>query len=254
MNFDSSGNFMSNEEVKNIEKAIIEIATQSTTKEKRKNRKRSTRNIKDPLKHIYDESNSYECGIDEAGRGPLFGRLYVAGVIIPKNDPDFKYHIIKDSKRFSTKKKLREVYEYIKENCVDYYVTYKDEKYVDEYNIRQSVLNSMNECITKIQTKPDFVLIDGCDFVNKTDNEDLKYACIEGGDNWYVSIAAASIIAKVERDMYIENLCEIYTELEDYYGIASNKGYGTKKHIEGIKEYGITDFHRKTYGICKQYV
>jgi ribonuclease HII len=111
----------------------------------------------------------------------------------------------------------------------------------------------MNDCITNISTKPDYILIDGCDFINKTGNPDLKYKCIEGGDNWYVSIAAASILAKVERDRYIEELCGIHPELEDKYGISSNKGYGTKKHIQGIKDNGITPHHRKSYGICKQY-
>lgn len=255
MSFDSSNNYISVDEIKSLETAILQISNQHASKYKKRNtrKKKSVRNKNEPLLHIYDNSNTLELGIDEAGRGPLFGRLYVAGVIIPKDDPDFKYEIIKDSKRFSSKKKILEVYEYIKENCVDYYVTYRDEKYIDKHNIRQSVLDSMNECITGIRTQPDFVLIDGCDFVNKTENPDLKYKCIEGGDNWYVSIAAASIIAKVERDKYIEELCGSHPELEEYYGIASNKGYGTKKHIDGIKDVGITEYHRKTYGICKQY-
>jgi ribonuclease HII len=256
MAYDSSNNFISNDEIKDLESAIVEIANTngSKIKKSRTSRKKSERNKKDPLRRLYNEENNYELGVDEAGRGPLFGRVYVAGVIIPKDDHEFKYDIIKDSKRFSSKKKLKEVYEYIKENCVDYYVTYRDETYIDTHNIRQSVLDSMNECIVKIKTRPDFVLIDGCDFVNKTDDPDLRYTCIEGGDNWYVSIAAASILAKVERDAYVEELCEKHPELEERYGISSNKGYGTKKHIDGIKNNGITQFHRKSYGICKQYV
>ena len=111
----------------------------------------------------------------------------------------------------------------------------------------------MNECITNISTKPDFVMIDGNDFVNKTNDSDLNYVCIEGGDNWYVSIAAASIIAKVERDKYIEEMCLKEPELDLKYGLLSNKGYGTKKHIDGIKQYGISTYHRKSYGICKSY-
>lgn len=254
MSYDSSNNDISTDEIKNIESAIIQIANESKGNKTRKPRKRNVRNKTDPLRQFYDENNNFELGVDEAGRGPLFGRVYVAGVIIPKNDPDFKYNIIKDSKRFSSKKKLKEVYDYIKENCVDYYITYRDEKYIDTHNIRQSVLDSMNECIVEINKQPDFILIDGCDFVNKTDNTELKYKCIEGGDNWYVSIAAASILAKVERDTYIEELCIKHPELEERYGISSNKGYGTKKHIDGIKNNGITPYHRKSYGICKQYV
>lgn len=237
------------EECAKIHKDNIELANKTIKKKVY----RSKRNTKEPLKHYFDIENNNELGIDEAGRGPLFGRVYVAGVIIPKDDTDFKYDIIKDSKRFSSKKKLMDVYNYIKENCIDYYVSYKDEKYIDNNNIRQSVLSGMNECITNIKTKSDYILIDGCDFVNNTGNKELKYKCIEGGDNWYVSIAAASILAKVERDMYIEKLCKDNPELNEKYGICKNKGYGTRQHIEGIKKHGISKYHRKTYGICKNY-
>lgn len=242
-------NIFTAEESSKIHRDNIELAT------KIKNKKvfRSKRNTKEPLKHYYNIENNKELGIDEAGRGPLFGRVYIASVIIPKNDPDFKYDIIKDSKRFSSKKKLMDVYNYIKENCIDYYVSYRDEKYIDNNNIRQSVLSGMNECIINIKTQSDYILIDGCDFVNNTGNKELKYKCIEGGDNWYVSIAAASIIAKVERDIYIEKLCKENPELDKKYGIVKNKGYGTKQHIEGIQKHGISDYHRKTYGICKNY-
>jgi ribonuclease HII len=83
--------------------------------------------------------------------------------------------------------------------------------------------------------------------------ETLKYQLIEGGDNKYTSIAAASILAKVERDKYIEELCLENPELIERYGIDSNKGYGSKKHMDGIKQYGITKWHRKTFGICKEF-
>jgi len=251
MNFDMSGNYISEIEKKGYENFIIDIANKSLSSKKGK--AKAKRNKNDPLFKHFNDKNDFELGIDEAGRGPLFGRLYVAGVILPKNDPEFKYEIIKDSKRFTSKKKLKEVYDYIIANCIDYHVSYKDEDYIDEHNIRQSVLDGMNECIMNIKTKPDFVLIDGCDFVNRTGNDDLKYTCIEGGDNWYVSIAAASILAKYERDSYIENMCDIHPHLDDKYSILSNKGYGTKKHIEGIKIHGITQFHRTSYGICKSY-
>lgn len=254
MSFDASLNRISMQEISQIENAIVEIANSSKYKRvnKRKGQKKE-RNTTEPLKHFYDNTHNCELGIDEAGRGPLFGRVYVAGVILPKDDVDFKYEMIKDSKRFSSKKKIKEVYDYIKENCIDSYVTYRDETYIDTHNIRQSVLDAMNECITNITIQPDHVLIDGCDFINKTTNKDLQYTCIEGGDNWYVSIAAASILAKVERDAYIEELCKTYPELNETYGILTNKGYGTKKHMDGIKQNGITQFHRKTYGICKEY-
>jgi ribonuclease HII len=81
----------------------------------------------------------------------------------------------------------------------------------------------------------------------------LKHVCIEGGDNKYCAIAAASILAKTERDKYIQDLCDEYPDLKQKYGIDKNKGYGTKLHIDGIKEHGITKWHRKTYGLCKKY-
>jgi len=87
----------------------------------------------------------------------------------------------------------------------------------------------------------------------KTKMETIKYQLIEGGDNKYTSIAAASILAKVERDKYIEDLCVLNPELIEHYGIDSNKGYGSKKHMDGIKQHGITKWHRKTFGICKEF-
>jgi ribonuclease HII len=105
------------------------------------------------------------------------------------------------------------------------------------------------------------LLIDGnyfnpITFLNKKTNkiEAIPYITIEGGDNKYSSIAAASILAKVERDKYIEELCEQNPTLAEYYGIDSNKGYGAKKHLDGIKEHGISIWHRRSFGICKNYV
>tara|TARA_Y100000780_G_C13691663_1_gene419797 strand:+ start:769 stop:1506 length:738 start_codon:yes stop_codon:yes gene_type:complete len=240
--------YITNEQQKQVNDSLIDIANSSKSIYIK-----GKRNKNEPLFKLYDDKNSFEMGIDEAGRGPLFGRLYVAGVIIPKNSNTFRYYDIKDSKRFTSKKKLLDIYNHIIEECIDYYVSYQDETQIDTYNIRQCVLTSMNECITNISTKPDFVMIDGNDFVNKTNDSDLNYVCIEGGDNWYVSIAAASIIAKVERDKYIEEMCLKEPELDLKYGLLSNKGYGTKKHIDGIKQYGISTYHRKSYGICKSY-
>jgi ribonuclease HII len=88
---------------------------------------------------------------------------------------------------------------------------------------------------------------------SKTKLEHIKYVTIEGGDNKFCSIAAASILAKVERDKYIDDLCVENPELSERYGIDTNKGYGAKKHLDGIKQFGITKWHRKTFGICKSY-
>jgi len=214
----------------------------------------------EPLNKFYNEdSELLEIGIDEAGRGPLFGRVYTGAVILPK-DVDFDFDKMKDSKKFSSVKKINEVAEYIKEKALAWSVTYNDEKVVDNINIRQSVLSSMHNSIKNVMDNDNeyLLLVDGNDFrpyMMFKDDEYLpvKHICIEGGDNKYCAIAAASILAKTERDKYIEELCEENPELKERYGIDKNKGYGTKTHLDGIKNFGITKWHRKTYGICKDY-
>jgi ribonuclease HII len=214
----------------------------------------------EPLNKFYNEdSELLEIGIDEAGRGPLFGRVYTGAVILPK-DVDFDFDKMKDSKKFSSVKKINEVAEYIKEKALAWSVTYNDEKVVDNINIRQSVLSSMHNSIKNVMDNDNeyLLLVDGNDFrpyMMFKDDEYLpvKHICIEGGDNKYCAIAAASILAKTERDKYIEELCDENPELKERYGIDKNKGYGTKTHLDGIKNFGITKWHRKTYGICKDY-
>lgn len=206
-----------------------------------------------------------QIGVDEAGRGPMIGRVYSAAVILPSSDYEhieYKPSLIKDSKRFSSKKKIREVYDMIKTHAVAYGVGYREASDIDKTNIRLSTHQAMHEAIHKCiemynhnlksrcgQDKP-FLVIDGNDF---TPYEDHSHICVEGGDNWYRSIAAASILAKVERDDWIDTLCEQNPELNERYDLLKNKGYGTKKHIDGIKTYGISEFHRKTFGICRNY-
>tara|TARA_B100000902_G_scaffold396195_1_gene456582 strand:- start:286 stop:993 length:708 start_codon:yes stop_codon:yes gene_type:complete len=212
------------------------------------------------------DSNLLEIGVDEVGRGPMFGRVYSAAVILPKNDT-FKYELLKDSKKFTSEKKIQDVAYYIKENCISWSVSYVDEKTIDNINIRNATHNSMHNSIKKIMnnfTNTDdlnnkfYILIDGNDFKpytylnnNKNMIEQVNHILIEGGDNKYCSIAAASIIAKVERDNYIKELCNCYTKLNDYYNLNKNKGYGTRNHLEGIEKYGISPWHRKSYGCCK---
>ncbi len=217
-----------------------------------------------------------EIGVDEAGRGPLFGRVYTAAVILPKVD-SIDYSKVKDSKKFHSKKKIEEAADYIKEIALAWSVTYADEKKIDEINILQATQLSMHNSIqgaSKIYSteakrqgktiEKDYsfsLLIDGNYFnpmttFNKQTNkiETIPYTTVEGGDNKYASIAAASILAKVSRDKYIEELCEQNPELSEHYGIDSNKGYGAKRHLDGIKEHGITIWHRRSFAPCKHYV
>ncbi len=222
-------------------------------------------------KYYNNNINIDEIGIDEVGRGPLFGRVYTAAVILPKND-NFKFELLKDSKKFTSKKKLLETYEYIKNNAICYSYSWEDEKFIDQNNILVSTHSSMHKCIDNIIYKMNIIyniteknynekymlLIDGNNFkpytyfnnFNET-IENINSICIEGGDNKYCSIAAASIIAKVERDKYIDELCKNNEKLILYYDLLNNKGYGTKNHLNGIKNYGISNMHRKSFGICK---
>lgn len=207
-----------------------------------------------------------EIGVDEVGRGPLFGRVYVAATILPKYSDTFKYELMKDSKKFSSSKKLHEVYNYILENATDYVVKYETEESIDQMNILQATQKAMHDCVQELIDKNNLLpektllLIDGNYFRdhmtwNKERNNFECYAheCIKGGDNLYSSISAASIIAKVSRDTYIEKMCEEHPELDERYLLRGNKGYAAKQHREGIMQHGITPWHRKTFGICKQY-
>ena len=238
---------------------ITEIENVTKVKIKKERKK------KEPLEICFNsENNNWEIGIDEAGRGPLFGRVYTAAVVLPKDKDLFDHSLMKDSKKFTSKKKINEVYEYIKKNAIAYNVSYEDETTIDKINILQATFKSMHNSVRNIlQNKPDDkkiekLLVDGNNFkpftyLNNNHITQLNHTCIEGGDNKFCSIAAASILAKVERDKYIEELCEKNPDLDDKYGILKNKGYGTRKHIDGIKQHGITEFHRKTYGLCKNY-
>ena len=228
----------------------------------------------EPLKKFHlDNPTIFEIGVDEAGRGPMFGRVYTAGVILPKDDT-FDHSKVKDSKKFHSKKKIEEAAEYVMANALGWYVSYEDEKSIDEINILQATQKSMHTSILEVRKQyiqkmkeegnenySFHLLIDGNYFkpitmLNKKTSkiEIIPYDTIEGGDNKYTSIAAASILAKVFRDKYIDDLCAKYPDLITKYGLDSNKGYGAKKHMDGIKEHGITIWHRRSFGICKNYV
>ncbi len=209
------------------------------------------------VKSFYNENKTVEIGVDEAGRGPLFGRVYTAAVILPKDD-SFDHSKMKDSKKFYSKKAILEAYNYIKENAIKYSVTWNDEETIDKINIRQATLNSMHKSIKNVidNDEDNVILVDGNDFkpftvIKNSTFKDVPHHCIISGDNTYSCIAAASILAKVERDNYIDELCENNPFLKEYYKIDTNKGYGAKFHLEGIKKHGITKWHRRSYGPCK---
>ena len=200
------------------------------------------------LEQFY-ESDKIEIGLDEAGRGCLFGPVCVAGVIWVNEDPNPDLQI-KDSKKMSEKKR-KILREYIESNAIAYNIQFICSEEIDKINILEASILGMNQCIDEIvkTKKIDTILIDGPHF-NFYDG--IPHVCINGGDDKYKSIAAASILAKTHRDEWIENLVRDNPDLEKY-GLLKNKGYGTKEHLEAIKKYGITKWHRKTFGICKKY-
>ena len=208
------------------------------------------------IRHIMKRyQEGLEIGIDEAGRGPLFGRVYTSAVILPD---DFDVSILKDSKKFSSAKKRKEVASSIREKAV-WTVTYADEHTIDTMNILQATLNSMHKSVDELLKNVDptnvHIIVDGTMFKPYTyyahGIQVIPHACIEKGDAEYAAIAAASILAKVSRDDYIEEMCQKYPLLDEYYGLYKNKGYGTSRHMQGIQQHGVTEWHRKSFSPCK---
>jgi len=223
------------------------------------------------LTRFYDTSVPFELSIDEAGRGCMFGRVYIACVVLPKEPSLFDGKDVKDSKKFSSKKKLNEVANYIKEHALAWHVAYEEPKLVDDINILQAVMHGMHSCIRETMIKvnekmgktynfADFMaVVDGNYFTPfRSYDEDqgciveLRSETIEQGDGKYMAIAAASILAKTARDNHVLELCEKYPFLDEHYGLSKNMGYGTKLHLDGIREHGITRFHRRTFGCCRE--
>ena len=207
------------------------------------------------MKQFY-EKNKIEVGLDEAGRGCLFGPVCVGAVIWLDEHPikDDKNYEIKDSKKVSEKKRTL-LKDYIKDNSIAYNIQLIHHDDIDKYNILQATLRGMRLCLDNITDiiNIDTILVDGNHFDFYSDKNDnyIDHVCVIDGDNIYKSIAAASILAKTYRDEWIYKLVDENPELEKY-DLRNNKGYGTKKHLDAIKKYGITKWHRKSFGICKK--
>lgn len=205
--------------------------------------------------YIQSDTNKYVAGVDEVARGTLIGPVIAACVVLPHVFPDDDYKEIKDSKKLSIKK--REILaRYIKKNAVTYGIGSASVEEIDDINILNATMKAMHRAVDEAYKKHPFekLLIDGPYFKGYTppgiDGELLEYECIPKGDAHYLSIAAASIIAKDYHTDLIQKLTEEHSEL-NLYDIKKNKGYGTAKHIEAINMHGSTSFHRKTFGICK---
>ncbi|NBV07374.1 MAG: ribonuclease HII, partial [Proteobacteria bacterium] len=191
-------------------------------------------------------STNLEIGIDEAGRGPLIGRVYAAAVIW-----DGESELINDSKKL-TKKKRKIAFEWIKSNNkIIYGVGWADSEEIDKLNILQATKLAINRALENLNINLSNyrLLIDGIGWEKQFSNYNVS--SIIKGDSTYYSIAAASIIAKEYHDEYIFELCNENSDLHEKYDLLNNMGYGTKKHINGIIKYGYTSFHRKTYKLSK---
>ena len=189
---------------------------------------------------LYDKGYKYIGGVDEVGRGPLIGSVVASCVVLPK---DFALEGLTDSKKLSEKKR-NEYYDVIMDKAIAVGIGIVDEKKIDEINIYEATKVAMIEAIKNTNIKLDHVLIDAMPL-----NVEINTTSIIKGDSKSISIAAASVIAKVTRDKMMYELDKKYP----MYDLANNKGYGTKKHIDAIKEYGITKYHRLSFKPVSDY-
>lgn len=190
-------------------------------------------------KQLYDKGIRMIAGIDEVGRGPLAGPVCAAAVILPMGK---EINGVNDSKKLSEKK--REVlYDIIAEEAVCFSTAYVDPATIDSINIRRATHLAMENAVKALTEKAEYLLIDGNDNIDF----DIPGEYIIKGDTLSLSVAAASIIAKVTRDRYMKAQAELYPE----YGFEKHKGYGTKQHMEAIRKYGLCPLHRKTFMTAK---
>lgn len=192
---------------------------------------------------LYEKGITHIAGVDEVGRGPLIGPVVAACVVLPKN---FKLEGLNDSKKLSEKKR-NEFYKYIIENSLTYGVGIIEPKIIDEVNIYEATKLAMKQAITKAQEKVNIehVLIDAMPL-----ELEIESTSIIKGDAKSISIAAASVIAKVTRDKMMYDLDTKYPQ----YGFKSHKGYPTKKHVEAIYKYGLIEGYRKTFNPIKKII
>ena len=175
------------------------------------------------------------CGVDEAGRGPLAGPVCAAAVILP---PDCAIEGLNDSKKL-TDKRRRALYDVIVEQAVAYGIAFASHQEIDEFNILQATFLAMRRAASQLAVQPELVLVDG----NRDPQLGLPSQTIVKGDSLSASIAAASILAKVTRDRWMEELDAKYPQ----YGFAIHKGYGTKRHYAALTEFGPCEEHRQTF-------
>ncbi|GAA4063296.1 ribonuclease HII [Flavobacterium cheonanense] len=182
-----------------------------------------------------------ECGTDEAGRGCLAGPVTAAAIILPE---DFQLDLLNDSKQLSEKirERLKPI---IEEKAISYAVTHLEPIIIDEINILNASIKAMQECVIKLNPIPNYIIVDGNRF--KPINN-IPYSTIVKGDSKYMSIAAASVLAKTYRDEYMDKIHEEFP----MYNWKQNKGYPTKEHREAIRKYGTTKYHRMSFKLLPE--
>lgn len=186
------------------------------------------------LKHYF--SKQIEAGTDEAGRGCLAGPVTAAAIILP---PNFKNEILNDSKLLTEKKRIQ-LKPLLENIAVSFAVAHVFQEKIDEINILNASILAMHKALAKLKIEPEFIIVDGNRFkLFKT----IPHECIVKGDSKYMSIAAASVLAKTTRDLYMEELHKEYP----MYNWKQNKGYPTKEHRAAILKYGLTPYHRKSF-------
>lgn len=175
------------------------------------------------------------CGVDEAGRGPLAGPVYAAAVILPV---ETEIACLNDSKKLSEKKR-EELFDIINDVAISVSVGTASEKEIDEINILNATFLAMKRAVEGLEISPDYAIIDG----NRAPNLEIPTETVVKGDGKVMSVAAASIIAKVSRDRFMLKMAEQYPE----YQFEKHKGYGTRLHYEMIEKYGVSSIHRKSF-------
>lgn len=205
------------------------------------------------LDRFYENSCEIQCGIDEAGRGSLFGPVVCAGVIFP---PEFNHELlneIKDSKKLSPLKR-KKICEFITKHAI-YSIKFVDVHDIDTMNILHATMKGFHGVLDDLHERSpyDRVLVDGTFFTPhiKRSGEFSRFDCFSKGDDRFLTIAAASILAKVYRDEYIEKMAHENPALKSY-DLLKNKGYGTKRHIDALSELGPTEYHRRSFAPVKK--
>ena len=221
----------------------VQIALKSCQKRIEKEQKRAEHFIEMQYyeRLAYQEGASFIAGVDEVGRGPLAGPVVAAAVILPKNIEDLGFD---DSKKLSASKR-EEIYRLIQEKAIAIGIGIVDADIIDQVNIYQASRLAMQQAVSELKIQPDYLLIDAM----KIDVNTPQIGIIKG-DAKSISIAAASIVAKQVRDQMMQEFDELYPG----YDFSNNAGYGTPKHLEGLKSKGICPIHRKTFAPIKDYL